>query len=141
MQKVENWTSKLDTYLTSTMDLPFKVGHHCCCIAVAHCLKEITGENVVRGIFKGVKNQKKADKILDEYGDVYGVAEHIATLYDIKEIPISYATGGDVVVLSIPEDRIALGIIGLNGRHIYTAARPCGWATFPLSHAKKAYRI
>ena len=140
MQRVENWQSKLDSYLIRTMDKPFKYGRHDCCMSVAHCIKEITGENV--SILKVYNNKEKADKIREEYGNIYGVVEHITKIFNVEEIPISYATGGDIVVAKLPpSERIVLGVVGLDGRSIYTAKRPRGWSMVPLLNATKAYRI
>ena len=122
------------------MKRAFRFGVHDCCTAVAGCLREYTGENVLH-IFDKYSTEEQADKLLADYGGVSGLAKSVASHYKLEQISILYATGGDVVVVKQPPNGEALGVVGLDGRFIYAAKRPCGWGRRPLQDAIVAYRI
>lgn len=136
----ENWPILLENEIKKHVSTTFKYGKHDCCYAVNKCVTAMTGINAA-SMFRKFASAKESLLMREEFGDICGIAEFIAKEFNLREIPILKATAGDLVVIKDPLNEECLGIVGLDGRNVYTAAKPKGWISFPLSLSIKAWRI
>jgi len=140
MKKKENWQSAFNKHLLGTMERKFRIGRHDCCMAASRILQILTGENV-RKLFEAYGTKEEAEEVKKKFGGICGIAQHVADVYNLEEVSISRASGGDVVVVESGKDDLSLGVVALGGRYVYVPRSPEGWAMTPVKQAVVVYRV
>ena len=150
LKRHEDWPTRLDQFLAERREQPFIWGRHDCCLFASDAIHAMTGTDVAAD-FPPYDTALGARKALKEYAGASSVAEladWIAELYGIREIPPSFAQRGDVVLLN--RDRLGgelptpagqtLGIVALDGEEIW-APGEFRLVSVPLEVAERAWRI
>ncbi len=140
MKRRDGWEARLQGVFSNFIDKPFEYGSHDCALFVCNCVREMTGDDPALGYRKRFRDRKGALKILSK-SKLESIATQIAISLNAKEIPPLYAQRGDVVLLDATMgDCPALGIVDLTGETI-RGAGTAGLVAFPLSEARRAWRI
>lgn len=128
--RLENWEKKLNEHL-DTIE-PFKWGTNDCCMFAVRCVEVMTGIDYGKK-FRGYKTSLGAQKHLDKYGGVEGIATEC--LGESKNPKL--AKRGDVISHE-NDDAIALGICV--GSKIAAIGKD-GVVFLPMKNAIKAWSI
>ncbi len=140
MKRRDGWEARLQNVFSTFIDKPFEYGSHDCALFVCNCVREMTGEDPALDYRNRYRNRKGALKILSK-SKLESIATRIAVCLSAKEIPPLYAQRGDVVLLDATMgDCPALGIVDLTGEKVWGAGIE-GLVAFPLSEARRAWRI
>jgi len=140
MKRVENWHTKLNSFVLDNVETEFEYGKHDCCMAVVKFLRELTGEDVIH-VFGEYHSEEEAEALLKKFRGVGGLAKKVAQHYHVERVDPRRATAGDVSVTDLGDGRLALGFVALNGRDIYIPNSPIGWRTLPVSNSVRMYKI
>ncbi len=135
MLRLENWHSRLATYLASIARTPWHPGSHDCVTFAADWRQAVTGVDLL-GDFRGVYTT------LEEGFDLLaaqGWTDHIAAATQgLTECPPLAATLGDLVAVQDGDRDLAMG--GCGGPHLHVLT-PRGLGTLPLTAAVRAWRL
>ena len=137
-----NWQSALSSYLVGCAHTPFQYGSLDCGLFVAGAIEAMTGVDVavdLRGRYRNRTEAFAVIKALCGHATMSAVADYLASVYGLPEIPVVYAQRGDAVQLR--RGRAAsLGIVAMHGTEILTPYAD-GILRLPLSHATRAWRV
>jgi hypothetical protein len=137
LRRFDDWPARLSSFLEARRDTPFRYGAHDCCLFTADAVLAMTGTDVAvsfRDHYRSAFGALRRLRIATPIATVEGVADQV---FGCGVTP-NYAQRGDVVLLASPSGLI-LGIVALDGRA--AAAAETGWLAFPLSCARRAWRI
>lgn len=100
MRKTEGWETRLFTLTSSAMAKPYEWGTNDCVTFAADCVEAMTGVDVIaseRGTYKTELGAAKAIRKAgaDNLGDLAAMR--------LREIPVPFATRGDIVLCNGPE--------------------------------------
>jgi hypothetical protein len=128
-----DWRKRLLHYVAGVSRARFQAGKLDCALFAAGAVHAMTGADLARG-WRKYRSLKKGRALLADKG----FADHVALAASLlPEIPPSFASVGDIAVLTADEDD-ALGVV--QGPNIW-ALRPDGLGTVPLTQAKRAFRV
>jgi len=99
MERLENWQSRLETYLGERLDTPLIWGQSDCCLFVADAVQEISGADIAEWFRGKYKTRKGAFDAMKEFcqGSVQETFQRLAGVYSFKEVDKTQT--GDIVLL------------------------------------------
>jgi hypothetical protein len=140
--RFEDWPSRLSSYLEERRSVPFCYGTHDCCLFVGDAIVAMTGTDIAAQFRNSYRSSLGALRRIRSYlsrrAALEGIAEAVFAAHTVPEIPARHAARGDVLLLALPSGD-TLGLVSLSGCVI--AAAECGWLSFPLTCARRAWRI
>ena len=138
MDRYQDWSVRLNKFITDHHTQGFEYGKHDCCLYVCDAVLAMTGVDMAED-FRGY-DEKSFEKLLKDNKGVGGIAIQMAKKLNLHKIPVSFAQRGDVVYLKDSEEQSVLGIVSMNGRDVYVATN-IGVTEYPLVHCNHAWRI
>ena len=148
IRSIPNWPTLLHQFLAERMKMPFAWGKNDCCLFACDAVFEMTGFDLAidfRGKYDSALSAVRTmaefvgDTSVDSAHLVGAVAARIATQHEIKEIPVTMAQRGDVVLLLASRGE-SLGIVSLRGDSVLSPGEK-GLVPLPLKNCLKAWRI
>lgn len=98
MKKKDDWQQALFQFIEENKDKPFGWGSWDCCIFTDHCIKAMTGKNLIPKELKW-KDEKTAKKAIKEYGGTLSRSlDKAAKAGGLKKIQPNYLQAGDLVI-------------------------------------------
>jgi len=137
--KKEGWEKAFKEVFQSKNDMEFSYGKHDCCIAVGDCIVAIIGIDIIKE-FRIYRSLSGAKKLKKKFGDVEGIADHIAKKFGFAEIKAGFAGRGDVTLVEDEDEGKCLGIIEPSGVKVATAS-DFGWKLWSRTAIIKAWKI
>jgi hypothetical protein len=144
-----HWQELLHGYFLRRQNETFQWGTMDCCLFACDAVRELTDVDLAtdfRGQYDSLLSAVRVMKkfVGEEASDqdvhlVELVAEKIAAIQCIEEVPVLMAQRGDVLLLDSPLGK-GLGILGLRGTHAHCAG-PDGVVDVPLQECLRAWRI
>jgi hypothetical protein len=95
LKRLTNWPEAFAAALESARARPFQWGENDCCLFACDVVLAITGTDLARP-FRGYKNRKEALTVIAGFGGIGALAENVAAMHGIPEIPPLQARRGDV---------------------------------------------
>lgn len=142
MQRLPNWQSALEIFITEHRADAFSYGSFDCCLFPADAVLVMTGVDLAAP-FRGKYNSRRsAIAAMREYagaGSVKATIEKAAAAHEMPEVSIMKAGRGDMVLLKRPSDW-SLGIIAMNGLEV-TVLTKNGLENTPLDSSMRAWRV
>ncbi len=138
MRRFDDWTVRLDAYLSWMAEEAFSWGANDCVLFVRNCIREMTGEDLARGFHTRYNDRKSALRLLGKEG-LEPIIERIAAEKKLLEIRARFAQRGDAVLVDTDLGP-ALAIVDLTGERAL-APGPHGLTAWNLSLARRAWRI
>lgn len=142
LRRFEDWPSRLSSYLEERRYAEFGYGTHDCCTFVGDAILAMTGTDIAADFRQSYHSSLGALRRICAYTGrmtVESVAEAVMRAHGLPEIPPGHAMRGDAVLVKQPESDDVLGLISLGGTIFAAAER--GWHTFPVSCARRAWRV
>lgn len=136
LKRLQNWPELLAGHIDVCRTMPFVWGKNDCCLFAMDAVQAITGTDIAAP-YRGYNGMREGIKLLKACGGVKGIAETEAQNYNIPEIQPLKAQRGDVCLFDIGRGD-TLGILA--GHYIFAPGEN-GLIAFPLSQAKRAWRI
>lgn len=126
MNRIADWHTHLADFIHSRLRTPFAWGSQDCALFACDAVQVITGTDLAADFRGKYADARAALVAIREYagGGIDLLAEKKAAQFGLKEVPINFASRGDIVLIQQdgdPESRLALGIVGMNGRHALCA--------------------
>ena len=119
MKRLANSYTLLARYIHANRNTPFAWGTHDCALFTANCVQTMTGTDMATEFRGKYSDAASAATIIKAYAGG-GLAELMAkkaTEFGLKEIPIPFASRGDLVLLlQAAGGDEALGIVGMDAR-------------------------
>jgi hypothetical protein len=142
LSRLPTWQSALSAYLVESAHTRFEYGAFDCGLFAAGAIAAMTGVDAARGLRAQYRSRGEALEVLRQLcgrPTVEAVAEHLAGVLGVPEIPVLCAQRGDPILLRAGR-RSSLGIVAMHGTEILTPCRD-GLLRLPLSHATRAWHI
>jgi hypothetical protein len=141
MRRITGWEKKLDEAIATAENRRFKWGTFDCALFVCDCVLAMTGVDLAQDFRGTYQTGKEALKVIKAFAgsSLEALAVKIAEANGISEIPVSFASRGDVVLIKQEKAPDALGIVGTDARFACCASE--GLAFIPISNWKRAWRI
>jgi hypothetical protein len=143
---VDHWQELLHAYILRRQNELFKWGTMDCCLFACDAVLELTGVDLAADFRSKYDSLLTAMKAMREFTGqdetetlVESVAEKVAALNEIQEVPLLMAQRGDVILLDSPLGK-GLGILGLRGTTVHCAGHD-GIVDVPLEECLRAWRI
>ena len=142
LRRFEDWPSRLSSYLETRRHAEFGYGTHDCCLFVGDAILAMTGTDIAayfRDSYHSSLEALRRIRSYTEFATVEGVVEAVMRRYGIPELSLpTHAARGDAVLLELACGEV-LGLVSLSGSAI--AAAECGWRSYSLEHARRAWRV
>jgi hypothetical protein len=125
MTRKPDWQSALSEYLDGCEGTVFKYGRFDCCLFVCDAILAMTGTDVAAAFRGKYSNRIEAIRAIHETTGrktIQSVVEAVTTQFGMKEVNISLAQRGDVVLLQRCND-YSVGIVDLSGKFMVMASR------------------
>jgi hypothetical protein len=141
MNRMLDWETKLADFIHANLRTPFAWGKFDCCLFACDAVQAVTGTDLARDFRGKYDSLASAYAMAKEYsgGAIAELAEKKAAEYELAEVPLAFASRGDVVLVSTVLGD-ALGIIGMDGIDALCSASH-GLVKVSRSAWKKAWRI
>lgn len=136
LKRRHDWEERLTAVLSRSFDRPFQYGQFDCALFVTECIEALTGEDLSFGL-RGTYSDKVGAALAMRRafgGGVSEIASGVAIRNDIQEIPPSFASIGDIVLIGNTLG-VCVGEIAL------APVEPRGLEHFPITAATKAWQI
>lgn len=134
IRRLNSWHINLMQYLGQAARRPFAPGVHDCALFAAGAVEAMTGVDIAaefRGRYHTVKGGQRRLRRAGYADQVAMAAAHF------EEIPVAFASPGDIAVLQTPEG-LALGIV--QGAAVYAVASN-GLGAHDLLKAIRAFKV
>jgi hypothetical protein len=141
LTRVPDWETKLAQYVHANLRTPFAWGEFDCCLFACNCVQAVTGTDLAADFRGRYATLADAYRLIKDYagGGVAELADKKALEYQLPEVPLNFASPGDVVLVNqITGD--ALGIVDTGGVDVL-ASGVSAIVRVPRSGWKKAWRI
>lgn len=137
MKRLPGWRGRFDAAMDEIRRRPFAWGEHDCAIGLAsHIVLAITGKDLAEPYRGRYKTARGAMLAIRKAG-FDNLEDAIASL--LPEIPVSFATIGDIVTIPVESDfKCSLGVV--NGERVFVL-RDDGVGTLDLLQAKRAFKV
>ena len=142
LRRFDDWPARLDAFIAFRMNTPFAWGSNDCCLFAADAIVAMTGEDFAANNRGKFNSAYSALRFFRFRGPEYGIAElaeELAALRGIREVPPLYAQRGDVMLLE-RELGESLGIVSLHGTDIWAPGEE-KLACVPFAQGLRAWRI
>ena len=145
MTRVPDWQTKLADFIHSRLRTPFAWGSQDCALFACDCVKLMTEVDLAEDFRGKYTDARSAIAVIRNYaaGAIDALAEKKAAEFGLPAIDVNMASRGDVVLIlqdTDPENMLALGIVGMDGRSA-ACAGPDGLRFVPRSSWLKAWKI
>ena len=140
IQRFPDWRKRLILSFELGSRKNFKYGVHDCCLAVWDCVASMTGVDLGRD-FRGYSTEAEANAFIDMYGSIFGIAKHVAKVFQLPEISLGRMRVGDIGVAVDKRGVEGLCIMSLDGRNVYSVPLRSGWSLHPKTAVIGAWRI
>jgi hypothetical protein len=131
-----DWQERLSRFFAIHRTRPFRYGDWDCCIFAADAIQQISGVDIAAE-FRGKYGSRR--EAYDLIRSVRLVAERVATIHGMQQVPITYARRGDMALIPRARD-YSLGIVSLTGKEI-VVLRSRTLMTLPLSYGLVAWHV
>jgi len=144
LSRREDWSQRLDAAINAARTVPFGYapGENHCCLFMGDCVIAMTDTDVMHW-FRGKYNSERGAYVAVKRhagGGLVQTFEKIAEEFGIEEIPVQYASPGDVVMHIAGDDGSEGCGISLGSRFV-TVCKPAGVKFEPMTTAIRAWRI
>ncbi len=139
IRRYEDWPLRLDAAILALSDREFQYGDYDCALVVAELIAAMTGADFAEEFRYDTK--LKSLRIIRDKGDgtIDGLADYVATRWELPECGINFANRGDPVLCDTELGR-TFGVIDLTGRLIVCAAAR-GFVRLPLATGVRAWHL
>lgn len=138
MNRLDDWSERLDAVMTEAKGKTFAYGAFDCALFAADCVLAITGIDYAEEL-RGYTSKVAAYRIVAKYGSLDSMA---CALLESESVHPSRATIGDVVLASVEVDGGEQGeCFGVCVGVKFRIPTQHGLRSFPMSKALKAWRI
>lgn len=134
MTRFPDWQERLSRFFALHRTRPFRYGDWDCCLFAADAIQQVTGVDIAAE-FRGKYGSRR--EAYDLIRSVRLVAERVAALHGMQQVPITYARRGDMALIPRARD-YSLGIVSLTGKEI-VVLRSRKLMTLPLSYGLVAW--
>lgn len=144
MKRYEDWRSRLNAYIESRANEPFKWGVNDCCIFAAKGIEAMTDVDLCAEYFSTYSTRDEAKDVLkkitgfDDYSKA--MAELPTAMGLLKLENHRFAQRGDLVLLPLRERVRALGLVSMDAR-LVVAPGPEKLAHIHTSQIIAAWRV
>lgn len=121
IKRYPDWPARLQTEIERAARAPFRWGIDDCCLFPADCVRAMTGVDVGAEFRGKYDDLAGAAALIRLDGGVLEMIDRLAREFGAERIEGAFATRGDVV-LADPKARACLGVVGLEGRHVWLKA-------------------
>src|ERR1700732_272724 len=142
MKRFPDWPTRLSEFLEERKSRPFEWGVHDCCLFACDAIQVMTGVDVASTLReKKYSDPHGARAVIKEAGasSVVELAEWIAELHKLREIPVPFAQRGDAVILSHGGVQ-SIAIVSLDGLDAIAPGKD-GLIANPTRYGTRAWRI
>lgn len=126
------------TFLEDRRARPFQWGINDCCIFSADCVSVLTGVDLAADLRGTYATEPEAAAVLARLGGVERLASDRLEAAGFKEVSVTFAQRGDVVLAGL-QNEAALGICA--GTHAVFVNVAIGLGERPMKHCRRAWRI
>ena len=121
MKRIPDWETRFADFIHSRLRTPFRWGGQDCALFACDGVEAITGDDLAAEWRGNYSDAKSALAAMKNYagGGIEELAEKKATEHGLAEVHLNLAGRGDLVLIrqdAEEENRLALGIISLDGR-------------------------
>ena len=107
MQRRSDWQEVLDEFVRVNQYRPFEYGKWDCCLFVCDAIIEMTGIDLAAPYRGNYSNRKGAMHAIREQrgtASIQAVAAHVAATHHMRDVPVSHAHRGDMVLVGRGRD-------------------------------------
>ena len=132
--RVENWPSRLAEYIERNRETPFAWGEFDCALGAAGALRAIAEVDAFPE-FEALYGDDPAAV------DLEAVAPDVLAGLGLSVIEPSRAGRGDLVLVTLPNRRKAMGFVDLTGFWVRVVSVDGGWARYRMDRVELAWKV
>lgn len=138
MERYPDWPKHLLKELQAAAERPFVWGKHDCALFACDVVKAITGTDPAIDLRGRYDSQFGAGRVIAAYGGLDRLAESIAAQHGCSEVRPSMAWRGDVCLVNLGDNGMALGICA--GERV-AAASTVGIWFLPMANVLRSWAV